>query len=46
MLVTPFAIAICHIGMDRGGPLMTVIVPFDILQPSSRVVAMTACVLP
>jgi hypothetical protein len=46
MLVTPFAIAIHQIGMDRGGPLMTVTVPWDILQPSSRVVAMTACVLP
>jgi hypothetical protein len=46
MLVTPFAIAIYQIGMDRGGPLMTVIVPWDIPQPSSRVVAMPACVLP
>jgi hypothetical protein len=32
MLVTPFAIAIYQIGMDRGGPLMTVTVPWDILQ--------------
>jgi hypothetical protein len=36
MLVTPFELAMYQIGIDRCGPLMTVAVPWDILQTSSR----------
>jgi hypothetical protein len=36
MLVTPFALVTPQIGIDRCGPLMTVVVPWDILQASSR----------
>jgi hypothetical protein len=43
MLVTPFALVMAQIGRDRCGPLMTVVVPWDILQASSKVLAMTTC---
>jgi hypothetical protein len=43
MLVTPFVLVIRQLGIDRCGPLMTVVVPWDILQASSRVVAITTC---
>jgi hypothetical protein len=36
MLVTPFALVTPQIGIDRCGPLMTVVVPWHILQASSR----------
>jgi len=36
MLVTPFALVMPGIGIDRCGPLMTVVVPWDILQASSK----------
>src|SRR5215213_9259381 len=44
VLVTPFALVTPQIGRDRCGPLMTVVVPWTILQASSRVVATTTCV--
>jgi hypothetical protein len=42
MLVTPFALVMHRIGIDRCGPLMTVVVPWDILQASSRFDATSA----